>query len=478
MKIIFRISKKLALKLTKKLLKFPYIIFFWYCFFVSIVYSQPHYQPLQVNQLGSDALKHLLSRDYKSLLPPKSDVNYTPLYKATDFELKKLVLGGYLMAGDSISDYLNKVADKLITTRPSLKGTYRIFVYKTTTPNAFTFADGTILVTTGLMARLSSESELAFILAHELTHYIKKHSEQSFKRADKLGKDFDLAQAGRSNSFKILMDYSQENEMEADAMGLELMTNAGYHCHSSIPALKKVSLPDSAFKPTLINLRKHFQSEDFNMDSVNKDKNQVTYTESNSTSDNEDELSTHPDLDKRLIALKELIAQLGTTQVKDNNDSLLYSTIRYKAQMENIIVSFNAGNHDESLYLSLQGLNNFPEDNFIILMVAKNLVWLANYNDNDALDKALKENKVIYGGSFGELEKFLSSLSKPDLKRLSYSFIKSHYRPESKDEDLAFYMGYISEFYLGPGISRIYYNKYMKEFPGGRYTSFVENKLK
>ncbi|MCX6351809.1 MAG: M48 family metallopeptidase [Bacteroidetes bacterium] len=442
--------------------------------FVDNGYSQTSYKPLLLNKAGSDALNELLARKYKSLIPPKSDIDLEPLFKSTDVEIKHLVRNGDILFGDTLSNKLNAVAQKLVEVRPSLKGTFRVYVYKTTMPNAFTFPDGSILVTTGLLARLSSESQLAFVIGHELGHLIKKHPEQTLRKAKKIGKEFNLTTI-TGNSFKILMNYSQENEMEADAIGIELMNSAGFNYNEALTSLRKILLPDSSFKPSRIYIKKLFASPDFNVDSIRKKTNS---DEENYVQPQEDDnsLNTHPELTKRLIALKELIAKLQTKSITVKNDSEDYVPIKYIARMENILASFTSGNHDESLYLSIHGLDLYPKNNFLILMISKNLLWLATYKENDNLQKALKENKNIYGGNFGEIEAFISTLSKSDLKTLTYSFIKNNYN--SGDEELTFYMAYIAEFYLGSGISRIYYSKYMKEYAAGKYALFVENKLK
>jgi len=43
-------------------------------------------------------------------------------------------------------------------------------------PNAFALPNGSIYVTTGLLALLDNESQLAAIIAHELTHVMRRHT--------------------------------------------------------------------------------------------------------------------------------------------------------------------------------------------------------------------------------------------------------------------------------------------------------------
>ena len=55
-------------------------------------------------------------------------------------------------------------------------GDLNIQIVNDETPNAFTFANGTIVLTTGLLATLHTEDELAAILTREAAHYILDHS--------------------------------------------------------------------------------------------------------------------------------------------------------------------------------------------------------------------------------------------------------------------------------------------------------------
>jgi beta-barrel assembly-enhancing protease len=71
-------------------------------------------------------------------------------------------------------------------------------------------ADGKIVqITTGVLSETQSDDELAFIIAHEMSHNILKHRD----RLDRLGR-----------SAKAI----RETEIEADRLGLQLMAAAGY----------------------------------------------------------------------------------------------------------------------------------------------------------------------------------------------------------------------------------------------------------
>ncbi|HEX7465565.1 MAG TPA: M48 family metalloprotease, partial [Usitatibacter sp.] len=63
--------------------------------------------------------------------------------------------------------------------RPDLPWTFGVI--DTETINAFAFPGGTVIVSSGLLKRLNSESELAGALAHEVAHVVKRHQIQAIQ---------------------------------------------------------------------------------------------------------------------------------------------------------------------------------------------------------------------------------------------------------------------------------------------------------
>lgn len=87
----------------------------------------------------------------------------------------------------SLQRYLNRVGKwvALHSDRPDLPWTFSVI--DTETINAFAMPGGSVIVSSGLLKRLGSESELAGVLAHEISHVVMKHqltAIQSSMKAD------------------------------------------------------------------------------------------------------------------------------------------------------------------------------------------------------------------------------------------------------------------------------------------------------
>ncbi len=139
-----------------------------------------------------------------------------------------------------------------VTERPSLH--YRALLIQGQDPNAAALADGRVYVTTGMLNYLASrgsrESELAFVLAHELAHTVAQHLVKRYRQLQQQQLMLALvnlgaAVAAREGGAKgegfggmardvasLVNDvaesgYSQEQELEADQLGIRYCIRAG-----------------------------------------------------------------------------------------------------------------------------------------------------------------------------------------------------------------------------------------------------------
>ncbi len=129
---------------------------------------------------------------------------------------------------------------------------WRFGLVKTDSVNAFATPGGFILVTTGLVKQLQSEDELAFVLAHEVGHVIKRHHYRVVQRqrlAEAAAKQLQAASGEAANaalsqaSAQIYArGLDKSSEFEADRVGVELMTQVGYDPAASVGVLERLQL--------------------------------------------------------------------------------------------------------------------------------------------------------------------------------------------------------------------------------------------
>lgn len=82
--------------------------------------------------------------------------------------------------GDYLDDLVAELSSPGMTANPELD--LRVLVLDDPTLNAFAFPHGTLVVHTGILARMETEAQLATVLAHEITHVERRHMLR-FRRA-------------------------------------------------------------------------------------------------------------------------------------------------------------------------------------------------------------------------------------------------------------------------------------------------------
>mgnify|MGYP003286702491 CR=1 FL=1 len=89
----------------------------------------------------------------------------------------RLERDGLVLADESANAYLRRIGQSLIPSELKLERVkWRFRALRDPQPNAFALPNGSIYVTTGLINLLDNESQLAAIIAHELTHVMRRHT--------------------------------------------------------------------------------------------------------------------------------------------------------------------------------------------------------------------------------------------------------------------------------------------------------------
>ncbi|MBN9310947.1 M48 family metalloprotease [Devosia sp.] len=106
---------------------------------------------------------------------------------------------------------------------------YKFHVLDTTYANAWALPGGHVFVTTGLVAMMESEAQLASILGHEIAHVDLRHVVERLQYEITLRRIVgDLGAIVRLGYGLVNVSYSTQQESEADRAGLLAMAEAGY----------------------------------------------------------------------------------------------------------------------------------------------------------------------------------------------------------------------------------------------------------
>lgn len=114
---------------------------------------------------------------------------------------------------------------------------WKFIVLDTDAVNAFAAPGGFVHITKGALANLKTESELAGVLAHEITHVTERHTVRAIQKGKLVQMGADETVAGNSALMGKLVDKAYEvvesgfgrgEELEADEKGVVLANSVGY----------------------------------------------------------------------------------------------------------------------------------------------------------------------------------------------------------------------------------------------------------
>jgi predicted Zn-dependent protease len=88
--------------------------------------------------------------------------------------------------------------------------------------NAFCLPGGKIGVLTGLLKVVRNDDQLAAVIAHEVAHAVAHHASERLARSQSLGNGF------------FSLSFDREQELEADHIGVFLMTFADYDPNQAV----------------------------------------------------------------------------------------------------------------------------------------------------------------------------------------------------------------------------------------------------
>ena len=136
--------------------------------------------------------------------------------------------------------YVRRVGQRVamqsgLATRPD---DYTVTLLNSNVNNAFAIPGGYVYVTRQLVALMNDEAELAFVMGHEVAHVAARHADKRAQRSGFAGLGAALLGAITGSSIianlagtgaeLYSLNYSRDQESEADRLGVRYLARAGY----------------------------------------------------------------------------------------------------------------------------------------------------------------------------------------------------------------------------------------------------------
>ncbi len=315
--------------------------------------------------------KEMSEAEIKTIGYGKDHTAKTQFAVQQNYFLQDLLINGDVLINDPLSNYVNKVADELLKNNPTLRQQLHIYVIKTPEVNAHAFDKGFIFINVGLIAQLENEAQLAYILAHEITHVVKKHSITEYIENIKLennNSDYDKGSEEERRLAKYR--FSKEQETEADVEGLNMLKESNYSIKTVNGAFDVLQYSYLPFE--LVDFKKTF-FEDKNL--ILPDTLFLKKTaEVKSNEDYDDTKSTHPNIRKRRGAIEpDLKVEDESTRKKYLVSEELFKSNRETARFELCNLYLSNRDYMNAVYAAYILLEKYPDNLYLKKIVAKGL---------------------------------------------------------------------------------------------------------
>ena len=306
-------------------------------------------------------------------------------FLSSRFYIDELLLSGQVLFNEPVSNFVAQVAKHLLKTEPELYSHLRFYVLKSNVVNAFSTDQGIIIVTTGLIAHLQSEAELAFILAHEISHFTRKHVRESYKEFNKSLNDNAMGgvytEQARIASLSV---YSKLNELEADSVGLSLFLNSKYSPLASIAALEMLRTSDYPFECWNLDTN-IFNSGGLIIPAIYFEQVDINHCFLRQFEGVRD-VSTHPEIETRIEKIRRNLVVNDSSDIKFKTLFLSedeFFKVRDLCRFESINIYLYERQYNDALYLVLALKSYFSENRFLDLCLVKSIYGIAKYKNQN-----------------------------------------------------------------------------------------------
>ena len=136
---------------------------------------------------------------------------------------------------------LKKIFNNLIKYVERKNINYNYKVVQTDEVNAFAIAGGYMYVNTGILDFLDNENEIAFVIAHEISHNELRHCIKRVQYAVLASSvDPSFGEIVQTAYSIYSMPFSKYDEFDADENGVSLMLKAGYNKSGAVSFFEKL----------------------------------------------------------------------------------------------------------------------------------------------------------------------------------------------------------------------------------------------
>jgi predicted Zn-dependent protease len=167
----------------------------------------------------------------------------------------KMVKHNLLLKNKRLNGYITKIGNLILEGNKQVPFEFHFSIVNNSAINAFATPGGYIYINKGLINAVENEGQLAGVIAHEIAHANARHVSSIIDKSRKLNiatlaailagaflgggeASAALATLTMAGAASLSLKYSREHEEEADRLGIQYLSGAGYYPSAMVDFLK------------------------------------------------------------------------------------------------------------------------------------------------------------------------------------------------------------------------------------------------
>lgn len=177
-----------------------------------------------------------------------------------DFYVRQLRASAPIINDPLMNQYINQLGQRLVAHAWSVKTPFHFYLIRNDEINAFAFFGGNVVLHSALFRYSDNESQLASVMAHEISHVTQRHLARAMEEQQR---NAPLTWVGALGSILLAMaspqagmaalsgtlagtqqgiiSFTQQNEQEADRIGIQVLQRAGFDPEAMPAFLQKLA---------------------------------------------------------------------------------------------------------------------------------------------------------------------------------------------------------------------------------------------
>jgi Zn-dependent protease with chaperone function len=454
------------------------------------------YSPVAENKENKTKIISSVNNRYQSDINqlPKQYKNETEEIYKTRFEsLTTSLKEDKYFFDSSFNLYLNEIFKIISKNNPEIPvRDLRILVSRETIPNAVCFGEGTIAVNIGLLRRMENESQIAFVICHELAHYTLNHVNRAIeqhikflnsKETQKEIKSINNSEYNKTTRAIQLIKslaysnsrHSRYSEAAADSLAYIYLRKTPYDEQQSITCLKILDTIDKEKYPASFDFKKLISSENiaFKESWLGSNESKMAFAKKEDKEWIADSLKTHPDCQKRILLLQRLLPST-TEKKKFIQSEEAFNKLVILADFEVVESEYFFKRYDKCMYRTLGLLHTYPDNAYLVSMFGKCMYLLYESEKAHELNKYVEMPASGMEPSYKQVLNFILNLRLQEKSDVVYYFLKARSDKFSKKEDFIYASYLACKMKSDATEAKKWSNIYNQKFPNGKYITLLK----